>query len=95
MEDKKAFITKTLEWLKTRLGEPSTLTWLIALAGYIGYTIDPESLEKIVGVCVALIGVIQIIMKDPVTAIKDLTKSIEDETGNEVKTEDGEKLSGE
>lgn len=73
-EEKKSLICKVLTWVKTRLSEPSTLTWLVAAAGYVGYTIEPSYLQEILAVCVGLISLIQVIMKDPTTLIKDLDK---------------------
>lgn len=47
-----------LDWLKDRVGEPSTYKGLTALAGAVGYQVDPEGFAVIVALVLAIIGAI-------------------------------------
>lgn len=70
--------TKLLSWLKARLSESSTWTWLVVVAGYFGYTLDPSLIEYIAGVGVSIIALIQFIKKDPITEVKKEEKDSSD-----------------
>lgn len=75
-------VTKILAWLKARLSESSSWTWIVVAASYLGYVLDPSLVEYIAGVAVALISLIQFIKKDPVT-VSDLEKVTEAEKKEE------------
>lgn len=64
---------KLIAWLKARLSESSTWSALVVLGSYLGYVWDPALIEQICLISVSLLAVIQIIRKDPVTAVKELT----------------------
>jgi hypothetical protein len=64
---------KLIAWLKARLSESSTWSALVVLGSYLGYVWDPTLIEQICLIGVSLLAVIQIIRKDPVTAVKELT----------------------
>lgn len=64
---------KLIAWLKARLSESSTWSALVVLGGYLGYVWDPALIEQICLIGASLLVVIQIIRKDPVTAVKELT----------------------
>lgn len=64
---------KLIAWLKARLSESSTWSALVVLGSYLGYVWDPVLIEQICLIGVSLLAVIQIIRKDPVTAVKELT----------------------
>lgn len=64
---------KLIAWLKARLSESSTWSALVVLGSYLGYVWDPSLIEQICLIGVSLLAVIQIIRKDPVTAVKELT----------------------
>lgn len=64
---------KLIAWLKARLSESSTWSALVILGSYLGYVWDPVLIEQICLIGVSLLAVIQIIRKDPVTAVKELT----------------------
>lgn len=64
---------KLIAWLKARLSESSTWSALVVLGSYLGYVWDPALIEQICLTGVSLLAVIQIIRKDPVTAVKELT----------------------
>ncbi len=64
---------KLIAWLKARLSESSTWSALVVLGSYLGYVWDPALIEQICLIGVSLLAVIQIIRKDPVTAVKELT----------------------
>lgn len=64
---------KLIAWLKARLSESSTWSALVVLGSYLGYVWDPMLIEQICLIGVSLLAVIQIIRKDPVTAVKELT----------------------
>jgi hypothetical protein len=83
-------IDTILTWLKSRLTESSTWTWLTVLAGYVGYTIDPELLQYIAGVAVSVITLIQFIKKDPLTEGDTLQISVADVDDEEEPTEEEE-----
>jgi hypothetical protein len=83
-------IDTILTWLKSRLTESSTWTWLTVLAGYVGYTIDPELLQYIAGVAVSIITLIQFIKKDPLTEGDTLQISVADVDDEEEPTEEEE-----
>mgnify|MGYP001544480899 FL=1 len=53
-----------LTWLQERLGEPSTYKGLTALAGAVGYQVDPEGFTVIVAVVLAVIGAIDFFQDD-------------------------------
>lgn len=65
--------TKILAWLKARLTEPNTWTWIVGAAAYFGYVLDPSLVEYIAGVAVSIITLIQFAKKEPVTAVKELS----------------------
>ena len=60
----KRTIGAMLTWLQERLGEPSTYKGLTALAGAVGYQIDPEGFTVIVAVVLAVIGAIDFFQDD-------------------------------
>lgn len=64
---------KLIAWLKARLSESSTWSALVVLGSYLGYVWDPTLIEQICLIGVSLLAVIQIIRKDPITAVKELT----------------------
>lgn len=64
---------KLIAWLKARLSESSTWSALVVLGSYLGYVWDPGLIEQICLIGISLLAVIQIIRKDPVTAVKELT----------------------
>lgn len=47
-----------LTWIKDRVGEPSTYKGLTALAGAVGYQVDPDGFTVIVALVLAIIGAI-------------------------------------
>lgn len=83
-------IDTILTWLKSRLTESSTWTWLTVLAGYVGYTIDPTLLQYIAGVAVSIITLIQFIKKDPLTEGDTLQISVADTDDEEEPVEEEE-----
>lgn len=64
--------TKLIAWLKGRLSESSTWSALVVFGGYLGYVCDPALIEQICLIGVSLLAAIQIIRKDPITAVKEL-----------------------
>ena len=68
-------LTKSLAWLKARLTEPNTWTWIVGAAAYFGYIIEPTLVEYIAGVAVSVITLIQFAKKEPVTAVKEITST--------------------
>ena len=69
--------TKILTWLKARLTEPNTWTWIVGAAAYFGYVIEPTMVEYIAGVAVSIITLIQFAKKEPVTAVKEITPVVQ------------------
>ena len=69
--------TKVLAWLKARLTEPNTWTWIVGAAAYFGYVIEPTMVEYIAGVAVSVITLIQFAKKEPVTAVKEITPIVQ------------------
>ena len=69
--------TIILKWLKARLSESSTWTWIVVAFSYFGWVLDPSLVEYIAGVAVALISLIQFIKKDPVTEIEKVETTVE------------------
>ena len=53
-----------LTWLKERFEEPSTYKGVAALAGAVGYQIDPDGFAVIVAVVLAVIGLIDFFQDD-------------------------------
>lgn len=53
-----------LKWLANRLKERSTWLGITSLATAIGIGIDPDQIQAIVGVGVAIGGLIAVFMKD-------------------------------
>lgn len=64
--------TKLIAWLKSRLSESSTWSALVVFGGCLGYVCDPALIEQICLIGVSLLTTIQIIRKDPTTAVKEL-----------------------
>ncbi len=60
-----------LTWIKDRLKEPSTFQGLTALAGAIGYTLNPEAVDAIVALVVAVLGAIQVLKTEKLVEKKD------------------------
>ena len=54
----KKTVSAMITWLQERLGEPSTYKGLTALAGAVGYQVDPDGFTVIVALVLAVIGVI-------------------------------------
>lgn len=69
--------TKILAWLKARLTEPNTWTWIVGAAAYFGYVIEPTMVEYIAGVAVSVITLIQFAKKEPVTAVKEIAPIVQ------------------
>lgn len=78
-----------LFWLKDRLKESSTWTWLVVLAGYFGYTLNPELIEYIAGAVVSVITLIQFIKSDKVE-LKDNNSKTSLESSSELKEDKSE-----
>jgi len=55
---------KIINYILTRLSEPSTWRGLIALLGVTGVALAPEQKEAIIGAGVSLIALINIFKKD-------------------------------
>lgn len=53
-----------MNWLLERLKEPSSWTWIVAVAAYFGYTLQPELADYIIAAAVSIIGAIQFIRKE-------------------------------
>lgn len=69
--------SKLLTWIKDRLSESSTLTWIVATAAYFGWVIDPSLLDYIATAAVSLIAIIQFSKKDASTILKKQEKESE------------------
>lgn len=69
--------SKALAWLKVRLSEPNTWSWIVGAAAYFGYVLDPSMVEYIAGVAISVITLIQVAKKEPVTAVKEINKQPE------------------
>lgn len=54
-------ISAMLDFLKKKMSEPSTSRGLTALAGALGYALNPDYLEVIVGVAVAIMALIEMV----------------------------------
>lgn len=69
-----------MNWLLERLKEPSSWTWIVAVAAYFGYTMQPELADYIIAAAVSIIGAIQFIRKEKsgidAKDISDLLKTI-------------------
>ena len=61
-----------LDWLKERVGEPSTYKGLTALAGAVGYQVDPDGFTVIVALVLAVIGVIDFFQDEKRLIKKDV-----------------------
>jgi hypothetical protein len=53
-----------MEWILTRLAEPSTWRGVILLATSFGITVSPDMINAIVAIGLALVGLINVIRKE-------------------------------
>lgn len=56
--------TRAIDWLVTRLSEPSSWRGLIAMATAGGITIAPDAQNAIIAVGLAVIGLINVLRKE-------------------------------
>lgn len=53
-----------IEWLKQRLAEPSTYRGIVGLMAALGLTLNPELIQEIITLTVAILGFIEFVRKE-------------------------------